>query len=84
LDCEWKPTFGPDDSEMTPEVMAQAAASPNWNGDKNQRANTLQIATRERSFVVEVRDLVDSLSKEHLDRFGQLVLFDDNILKLGN
>lgn len=81
LDSEWKPTFGPEETDMTD---ADTVASINANGDKNQRAHLFQIATRTRTFLVEVRDLVDRLTPASLDRFGTLVLFNDDIIKLGN
>lgn len=62
---------------------ATTLAAINSSGDKNQRANLFQIATRTRTFLVEVRDLVDRLDQERLDRFGKLVLFNDDLIKLG-
>lgn len=80
LDCEWKPTFGPEETDMS---NANTVAAISSNGDKNQRANLFQIATRTRTFLVEVRDLVDILDQAHLDRFGSLILFNDDLIKLG-
>lgn len=77
--------LGPDDgADLSGDAVGAAAvATPEVVGDKNQRANIFQIATRQRTFVVEVRDLVDNLSQSHLERFGQLVLFGIDSTKLG-
>lgn len=62
---------------------ANTLAAINSSGDKNQRADLFQIAARTRTFLVEVRDLVDRLDQEQLNRFGRLVLFNDDLIKLG-
>jgi hypothetical protein len=79
LDCEWKPVFGNEETDM--ELNAEASVSA--NGDKNKRPNTLQIATREKTFIVEVKDLVDTLDDESLMKFGNLFLFSEDLIKLG-
>jgi hypothetical protein len=50
---------------------------------KKNRPNTFQIATRNKIFVIEVKNLVDLLSETNLIKFGDLVLFNDKIVKLG-
>lgn len=50
---------------------------------KNQRPDTLQIATRKRVFIIDSRDLVDTLDENEMDRFAKLILFSENMLKLG-
>ncbi|CAF0717201.1 unnamed protein product [Brachionus calyciflorus] len=72
LDCEWKPAFGTEDLIDDEELKI-----------KIQRPDTLQIATRGKVFVVDSRFLVDQLEEVDIDRFGNLVLFSEKIIKLG-
>lgn len=51
--------------------------------EKNLRPDTFQIATRQKVFIVDSRDLVDLLDENDIDRFGNLILFSENMLKLG-
>lgn len=51
--------------------------------DKKNHASTLQVSTRDYAFIIDIKFLMDKLSPEVLDRFGHLVLFNDNLLKLG-
>ena len=46
-------------------------------------ASTLQIATRERYYIIDIKYLIPKLSTGLVDRFGQLVLFNKNLIKLG-
>jgi hypothetical protein len=50
---------------------------------KKNRPNTFQIATRNQIFIIEVKNLVDVLSESCLEKFGDAVLFNDDIIKLG-
>ena len=80
MDCEWKPEFNNFNitgQESESEIATQKV-------EKNNRPDTFQIATRDKVFIIESRDLVDSLSEQSIDKFGQLVLFCQDLKKLGN
>ena len=51
---------------------------------KNNQASTLQIATRTQVFILDVKFLIETISEDNLNRFGQLLLFNDKLIKLGN
>ena len=51
--------------------------------DKRLLASTLQIATRERSYVIDIKFLIPRLNSELVNKFGDLILFNENLLKLG-
>lgn len=78
LDCEWKPIFDEKDEDGQLDELSNGAAN-----EKNKRPNLLQVATREKTFLIEFRDLPDSLDDELVDKFGQLLFFSENVLKLG-
>lgn len=69
LDCEWKPSFDLIDTSN--------------ENDKKNRASTLQIATRERVYIIDVKFLIEKLSEKHINKFGDLILFNENLMKLG-
>ena len=87
LDCEWKPMFEKDDdSEEAVEIDAAVAAAATANANsltKNKRPNILQIATRQKTFLVEFKDLPDKLDETLVNKFGEVILFSDKLLKLG-
>ncbi len=68
MDCERKPKF-----EKQSKLIS----------DKEKRHNILQIATREKIFIVEIKNLVDNLEQADLDKFANLVLFAEKPIKLG-
>ncbi len=80
MDCEWKPEFN------NFNMIEQELESENVSHkvEKNNRPDTFQIATREKVFIIESRDLVDNLSEQSIDKFGQLILFSKGLKKLGN
>jgi hypothetical protein len=49
----------------------------------DDNASTFQIATRERVFIVATKSLVDLLDDNLVNRFGDLVLFSETLIKLG-
>lgn len=69
LDCEWKPTF--DLVDVSNE------------NEKRNFASTLQISSKERSFVIDVKFLIDRLSEDVVNRFGELILFNESLMKFG-
>jgi hypothetical protein len=71
LDCEWKPVFNKDLEKALHSI------------GKNNRANTLQVATRDKVFIVEIKDLADQLSQAIVEKFLNNVLFSENLVKLG-
>jgi hypothetical protein len=82
LDCEWQPMM--DNEEVNIDVSCDFLDNISSNyTEKRNRPNTFQIATRNKTFVVEVKNLVDVLSESCLKKFGDFVLFNDNIIKLG-
>jgi len=80
MDCEWKPEF----NNLSPIGQEPESESVTQKSEKSNRPDTFQIATRERVFIIESRDLVDSLSEQSVDKFGELVLFCQDLKKLGN
>jgi hypothetical protein len=71
-DCEWKPSFDLIDTSTETEESS-----------KRNRSSTYQIATRDKCFILDMKDLIDSLDESIINRFGQLILFNENLLKLG-
>lgn len=71
MDCEWKPTFDI-------EELSALTSDP-----KKNRPNTFQIATRDKCFILETRVFVDSLDDDLLEKFGDLILFSETLIKLG-
>jgi len=51
--------------------------------DQRHQASTLQIATRERSYVIDIKFLIPRLNSELVNKFGDLILFNENLMKLG-
>ena len=68
MDCERKPKF-----EKQSKLIS----------DKERRHNILQIATREKIFIVEIKNLVDNLEQADLNKFVNLLLLPDKPLKIG-
>lgn len=68
LDCEWKPSFDLADKE---------------DEQTRNRSSTFQIATHTCAFVLDMKDLISSLEESELNRFGNLILFNEDIVKLG-
>ena len=52
--------------------------------DKRNHASTLQLSTRDFVFIIDTKFLIERLSPEAIERFGDVVLFNENLLKLGN
>lgn len=75
MDCEWKPIFGNEDTTSTSDNLEE--------NEKNNRPNTFQIATRDRVFIIEAKELVDTLSSDLMNKFGDLILFSEHLIKLG-
>ena len=91
LDCEWKPMCDMDEENKDTENSGSKSDESDEEVDddsttinsKNKRPNVFQIATREKIFIVEFRDLPDLLDESLVDRFASLVFFSDDIIKLG-
>ena len=94
MDCEWKPIFDQEESDsaeaktntndqeentLTTTTATQSEATM----DKKNRPSTLQIATRDKVFIIETKSLVDTLDDELILKFGELVLFSETLVKLG-
>ena len=75
LDVEDSPSI--EELDEIDSVASQSAV------DKKNRPSTLQIATRERYFILETKNLVDTLDESLLNKFGELILFSDDLIKLG-
>lgn len=52
--------------------------------EKNNCTNTFQVSTRNRTFIIETKYLIEKLDKSLVDKFGELVLFSEHITKLGS
>ena len=74
LDCEWKPDF---------DVQNISNKKLDLDASKKHRPNTFQIATREKVFILEAKNLVDTLDEFDLMKFGDLVFFSEKLVKLG-
>jgi hypothetical protein len=72
MDCEWKPVFDVEDHLVT-DLMS----------DKRNRPSTFQIATREKCFILETKNFLDTLDDDLINKFGDLILFSSTLLKLG-
>jgi hypothetical protein len=91
MDCEWKPIFDQEESEPVEtktnmndqEENTLATTQVETMMDKKNRPSTLQIATRDKVFIIETKSLVDTLDDELILKFGELVLFSDTLVKLG-
>jgi hypothetical protein len=70
IDLEYKPRF-------------KRVENPKPTFDKTNRANILQLATREKTFLVEVKHLLDRIDPEEMRKFGDLILFKKYLIKLG-
>jgi hypothetical protein len=53
------------------------------NSSKKQCAAIFQIAVRSRVFILDTKYLIDNLSDELLEKFGDLILFSESLIKLG-
>ncbi len=51
--------------------------------DLRNHASTFQIATRDRCYVIDIKFLIPKLETSLIEKFGQLILFNEDILKLG-
>lgn len=51
--------------------------------EKRHCASTLQIATREQAYIIDIKFLIDTLDPDAVDKFGELVLFNENLMKFG-
>ena len=79
LDCEWKPVYDSDDILAGEESNNEAQ-----NTEKNNCTNTFQVSTRNKTFIIETKYLIETLDSPLIDKFGDLVLFSESITKLGN
>ncbi len=89
LDCEWKPMFDQEDNnennltDSNDLELELNGNGPSNGGTKSKRPNILQIATSDKCFIIEFRDLPDSLSENSVQKFGELIFFADDLIKLG-
>ena len=92
MDCEWKPIFDQEEEATNVELQEETTTATTTTTiadtsspsiDKKNRPSTFQIATRARVFIVETKSLVDSLDDELVQKFGDLVLFSETLIKLG-
>ena len=51
--------------------------------EKRHHASTLQIATRDLAHIIDVKFLIETLSPEMINKFGDLILFNEKLMKLG-
>ena len=97
MDCEWKPYFDMTNDELDESVVnstagaetetapaeaTSASEAPSTRSQANQVA-TFQLATRDFAFVIDTRFLIDKLSQAQIEKFGNLVLFSEKLVKLG-
>lgn len=68
MDCEWKPSFDLMDKE---------------DEQLKNRSSTFQIASHKKAFILDMKDLISLLDDTQLDEFGRLVLFNEDLVKLG-
>ena len=71
LDCEWKPWFS-----------KELYNALNYF-EKYKRPNTLQIATRHKVFIIEMKYLADRLNMKDKAEFLERILFNKSLLRLG-
>jgi hypothetical protein len=69
---------------LKPSFDLADTSSENEETDKKNRSSTFQISTREKSFILDMKNLIESLEEPVLNRFGQLILFNETLLKFGN
>lgn len=72
LDCEWKPFLGTLDQDPT---FSELQGS--------NRVSTFQIATRNKTYILDMTFYMSSLSNDKIEKFGQIFLLNPEIIKLG-
>jgi hypothetical protein len=73
---EWKPIFENDEENGEKKEITN-------NLDKRKRPNLFQLATRTKTYLIESKNLPDELPEHLIDKFGELILFSESVLKLG-
>ena len=69
---------------LKPSFDLADTSSENEETDKKNRSSTFQISTREITFILDMKNLIESLEEPVLNRFGQLILFNETLLKFGS
>ena len=83
MDCEWKPYFYDDSGSAESSESSDDLDPVQQPQQLKQPVATFQLATRDFAFIIDTKYLIEKLDTKLVERFGELVLFSENLHKLG-